>query len=182
MISLGKDLYETASSSSHSSSHSSSSDNEIECEVPHVEGDLLMVRRLLGVQIKDNDNSQRENIFHTRCLVSGKVCSLIIDSGSCTNVASTRLVTKLGLKTTPHPRPYKLQWLKESVELLVDKQVLVNFSICKYNDEILCDVVPMEAGHILLGRPWQFDRNVVHDGKANTFTFVHKKHKISLLP
>ena len=182
MISLGKDLYETASSSSHSSSHSSSSDNEIECEVPHVEGDLLMVRRLLGVQIKDNDNSQRENIFHTRCLVSGKVCSLIIDSGSCTNVASTRLVTKLGLKTTPHPRPYKLQWLKESVELLVDKQVLVNFSIGKYNDEILCDVVPMEAGHILLGRPWQFDRNVVHDGKANTFTFVHKKHKISLLP
>lgn len=112
-----------------------------------------MVRRLLGVHIKDNDNSQRENIFHTRCLVNGKTCSLIIDSGSCTNVASTRLVTKLGLKTTAHPRPYRLRWLKETVELLVDKHVLVNLSIGKYNDEILCDVVPMEVGHILLGRP-----------------------------
>ncbi|KAF7801679.1 Retrovirus-related Pol polyprotein from transposon RE1 [Senna tora] len=28
----------------------------------------------------------------------------------------------------------------------------------KYCDEILCDVVPMHAGHILLGRPWELDR------------------------
>lgn len=146
-----------------------------------VEGDLLMVRRLLGVQVKDDD-SQKENVFHTRCLVDGKVCSLIVDSGSCTNVASTRLVTKLGLKTIKHPRPYKLQWLKDDVDILVDKQVSVNFSIGKYHDEILCDVVPMEVGHILLGRPWQFDRKVHHDGHTNIYSFVHKKHKVSLLP
>lgn len=65
---------------------------------------------------------------------------------------------------------------------MVDKQVLVSFSIGKYHDEILCDVVPMEAGHLLLGRPWQFDRMVNHDGRANTFTFMHKKHKVTLLP
>ena len=51
-----------------------------------------MVRRLLGSQAKDLDERQRENIFHTRCLIQGKVCSLIIDGGSCTNVASARLV------------------------------------------------------------------------------------------
>jgi len=28
----------------------------------------------------------------------------------------------------------------------------VQFSIGKYKDEVLCDVVPMEASHILLGR------------------------------
>lgn len=97
-------------------------------------------------------------------------------------MASSRLVTKLELKTTLHPKPYKLQWLNEKEELLVDKQVLVSFSIGKYHDEILCDVVPMEAGHLLLGRPWQFDRMVNHDGRANTFTFMHKKHKVTLLP
>ncbi|RDX60677.1 hypothetical protein CR513_61159, partial [Mucuna pruriens] len=33
-------------------------------------------------------------------------------------------------------------------------QVSLTFTLGKYSDEILCDVVPMEATHILLGRPW----------------------------
>ncbi|RDY08352.1 hypothetical protein CR513_07440, partial [Mucuna pruriens] len=35
----------------------------------------------------------------------------------------------------------------------------------------------MEATHILLGRPWQFDRKVTHDGVTNKFSFVHKGNK-----
>lgn len=85
------------------SSSSSSSGSEEEVEEQPLQGDLLMVRRLLGVNPKIDDSSQRENIFHTRCLVNGKFCSLIIDGGSCTNVASTRLVTKLNLPTISHP-------------------------------------------------------------------------------
>ena len=42
----------------------------------------------------------------------------------------------------------------------VNRQVLVSFSIGRYKDEVLCDVVPMHVGHILLGKPWQFDRKV----------------------
>ena len=38
-------------------------------------------------------------------------------------------------------------------DLMLNKQVLITFSIGKYKDEVLCDVVPMEATHILLGRP-----------------------------
>lgn len=68
-----------------------------------------MIRRLLENQIKKDESNQRENIFHTRCLVKENVCSLIIDGGSCTNVASTPLVSKLESETTPHPKPYKLQ-------------------------------------------------------------------------
>jgi len=41
------------------------------------------------------------------------VCPLIIENGSCVNVASTRVVDKFGLKTIPHAKPYKLSWLKE---------------------------------------------------------------------
>lgn len=52
-----------------------------------------------------------------------KVCTLIIDSGSCTNVASTLLIEKLDLHTMKHPKPYKLQWLKECGEMKVNKQV-----------------------------------------------------------
>jgi hypothetical protein len=28
---------------------------------------------------------------------------------------------------------------------------------------VLCDVVSMHATHLLLGRPWQFDRKAKHD-------------------
>jgi len=83
--------------------------------------------------------------------MNDKLCSLIVDRGSCTNVASTRVVEKLGLPTISHAKPYKLQWLSEEGEIIVNKQA---FSIGKYKDDVLCDVVPMEATHILLGRPW----------------------------
>jgi hypothetical protein len=49
----------------------------------------LVARRALSLQAKRVDKVQRENIFHTRCYVKDKVCSVIIDGGSCTNVAST---------------------------------------------------------------------------------------------
>ena len=64
------------------------------------------------------------------------------------------MVSKLGMETKPHPLPYKLQWLSEDGEVTVSKQVEVNFSVGKYDDTVLCDVVPMEACHLLLGRPW----------------------------
>jgi hypothetical protein len=67
--------------------------------------------------------------------------SLIIDGSSCTNVVSTELVTKLNLHTKKHHISYKLQWLNDVGEVKVNKQVLVSFSIGKYCDEMLCDVV-----------------------------------------
>ena len=44
---------------------------------------------------------KEKNIFHTICTINGKLCSLIVDGGSCTNVASSRLVSKLNLDTKP---------------------------------------------------------------------------------
>jgi hypothetical protein len=107
---------------------------------------------------------------------------MIIDGGSCTNVASTILIEKLNLPTLKHSRPYKLQWLNDCGEVRVDRQVLVTFSIGKYLDEVLCDVVPMHAGHILLGRPWQYDRRVTHNGFKNMYSFVKGGKTIKLTP
>jgi len=76
-------------------------------EVGALEGDFLMIRRLLGSKMQALDRTQRENIFLTRCSIQEKICSLIVDGGSCTNVASLRLVTKLSLETKLYPRPYK---------------------------------------------------------------------------
>ncbi|XP_012831508.1 PREDICTED: uncharacterized protein LOC105952492 [Erythranthe guttata] len=151
--------------------------------VQAVDGLALVVLRTLHVQAEeDGDVIQRENIFYTHCHVQNRVCGLIIDGGSCVNVASKLMVDKLGLQVTKHPRTYKLQWLNESGELRVTKQVLISFSIGQYKDEVMCDVVPMQASHILLGRPWQFDRRTVHDGYKNRYSFTKDGRRITLAP
>lgn len=148
-----------------------------------VVGDLLVARRVLNVQVKEEESNQRENLFHTsQHLFDGGSCSVIIDGGSCTNVASTYLVEKLALTTLKHPHPYRLQWLNECGEIKVTRQVLVALSIGKYEDEVLCDVVPMHVCHLLLGRPWQYDRRVTHDGFTNRYSFTLKRQPITLVP
>jgi hypothetical protein len=148
-----------------------------------VEGESLVARHALYTQIKIDDmEQQRENMFHTRCYVNNKVCSMIIDGESCTSVASTTLAEKLSLPLMKYPRPYKLQWLNECGEVKVNKQVLLAFTIGRYSDEVLCDVVPMHAGHILLGWPWQYDRRVIHDRFRNMYNFVKDGKTIKLAP
>ena len=147
------------------------------------EGEVLVIRRSLNV-IQDNEESWlRDNIFQTRCTSQGKVCNVIIDSGSCTNVVAEEMVTKLNLKTEPHPQPYKIQWFQKDSGLKVSKKCLVSFSIGKsYKDEVWCDVIPMDACHLLLGRPWQYDRKVSHDGFKNTYSFVKDGVRIIIAP
>ena len=96
---------------------------------------------------------QRDDIFYTRCFINNNVCSMMIDS-ECTNVVSTNLVEKLELPLFKHPKPYKLYWFNDCGEINVRHQRLVTFSIGKFSDEVLCDVVPMHTTHLLLGRPW----------------------------
>ncbi|XP_024009444.1 uncharacterized protein LOC112084526 [Eutrema salsugineum] len=145
------------------------------------QGELLVVRRALSA-LFEPETIQRENIFHSRCTINAKVCSLIIDGGSCTNVASKYLVDKLGLTKTKHPRPYKLKWLNDETELKIAEQVTVPFSIGKYTDQVVCDVVPMQAGHLLLGRLWQLDKETLHNGRTNYYTFTHNNKKHNLAP
>lgn len=45
----------------------------------------------------DKDEQQHENMFCTHCHV--RVCGVIIDGGSCFNVANKLMTGKLGLKT-----------------------------------------------------------------------------------
>jgi len=71
------------------------------------EGDFLVLRRTLG-GLKRSQDEQRENIFHSRCMVKGKVCFLIIDSGSYTNVASSSMMEKLQLQATVDPHLYSI--------------------------------------------------------------------------
>jgi len=160
-----------------------SDDMEEETLLDADEGELLVLRRLLHNQDTPYDKAQREMIFHSRCTIQKKVCNLIIDGGSCTSVASTILIEKLSIPTIPHPKPYSLKWLNDGGDIEITKQALICFSVGKkYRDNVLYDVVPISACHILLDRPWQFDRHVMHDGFKNTYSLIIDKEKIVLNP
>ena len=107
----------------------------------------------------------RHNIFHTSCTSQGKFCDDVIDGGSCENVVSTTMVDKLKLSIEGYPNPYKLTWLQKDNDVKVTTRCLVEFSIGrKYHDKMWCDVIPMDACPMLLGRPWQYDQQAIHDG------------------
>jgi hypothetical protein len=116
------------------------------------------------------------------CKTKDRVFKVIIDSGRIDNLVSTEMVEKLELETTTHPKPYKVSWFHKGHQVMVTKQCLVEFKIGGYRDEILCDVIPMDVCHIFLGRTWQFDRNVIHDGRRNTYTLEKNGRTHMLFP
>lgn len=152
-----------------------------------MEGDgrtTLVVRRSFLTPRAPEETWLRNNIFQSTCTIKGKVCKFLIDAGSCENIISLEAARKLNLPVEKHPTPYKLAWLKSGGELTVSKRVRVPFSIGrdKYKDEVWCDVVDMDACHLILGRPWQFDRKVHHDGGTNSYSFMFEGKRIVLLP
>jgi hypothetical protein len=125
---------------------------------------------------------QRTRIFRTACKTKDRVCKVIVDSGSMDNLISTEMVEKLEMEMIDHPSPYRVLWLQKGHQVTVTKQCLVEFKIGGYNDKILCDVIPMDVCHLLLGRPWQYDKNVIHDGRMNTYTLEKNGRTHMLLP
>jgi hypothetical protein len=126
--------------------------------------------------------NQRHTLFQTKCVIKERSYRIIIEGGSCNNLASSDMVEKLALSTKPHPHMYHIQWLNNSGKAKVTKLVRINFVIGSYHNFVECDVVPMQACHILLGRHWKFDTDCVHHGRSNQFSLLHHDKKIMLLP
>ncbi|KAJ0622866.1 putative transcription factor interactor and regulator CCHC(Zn) family [Helianthus annuus] len=120
------------------------------------DGECLVMRPTLIGKTNQDSEMQREASFRTCCTIRDKVCSLV--------VASQNMVTKLSLPTDPHRYPYDIQWLNQRQGICVISRVLLSFTIGqKYKDDIWCDILPMDSCHVLLSRPWLFDRRVTHE-------------------
>eukprot|EP00253_Pinus_taeda_P032679 PITA_32679 len=146
-------------------------------------GEALLLNKVLLKPTKEvSEPTQWKSLFQTICKSHGKCCKVIIDSESMDNLVATEMVENLGLKRLKHPTPYKVLWLQKGHQLLVDEQCEVEFRIGKYHDTVVCDIMPMDVCHILLGRPWQYDRRVTHDGKTNCYKFTKDGVKHTLVP
>ncbi|XP_074298776.1 uncharacterized protein LOC141629708 [Silene latifolia] len=160
-----------------------SGDEVIHVIEPYSDGEKeVLVLQSLHTEAAHVEEEQRERLFHSYCKVNNQICTLIVDSGSCTNVVSRDLVDNLKLPTKNHLKPYKLHWLDRNNGILVKKQALVSLQLGPYEDKVLCDVISMNACHILQGRLWQYDRKVVHDGRSNVYFVTKGKAKYHLKP
>jgi hypothetical protein len=106
----------------------------------------------------------------------------MIDSGSYCNGISRAVVEALGLSTWRIPEPRHVEWVNSYGMLKITHKVRVPFTVDDYVDEVECDVLPLEVCGLLLGCPWQYDRNAMHAGRANTYSFVHDGKQRTLKP
>ncbi|CAM8953952.1 unnamed protein product [Rhodiola kirilowii] len=141
-----------------------------------------VIQRLMLTTPAPKDTAQRHTIFRTKCHISKRLYDVIIDSGSSENIIAAGIVKQLQIPVRKHPTPYKLGWITSGGEIKVTEQCLISFSIGQYKDEVLCDVAEMSACHLLLGRPWQFDRDAMHKGRENVYVFTKENVRIILNP
>ena len=66
--------------------------------------------------------------------------------------------------------------------LPIDKRCLLNIKILSYEDQVWLDVVPMDIGSIILGRPWLYDNDVRIQGRTNECSFMFMNKWIILKP
>jgi hypothetical protein len=66
--------------------------------------------------------------------------------------------------------------------LKITHKVRVPFTVDDYVDEVECDVLPLEVCGLLLGCPWQYDRNAIHAGRENIYSFMHDGKQRTLKP
>ena len=89
---------------------------------------------------------------------------------------------KLEIKPHPH-HPYIIGWIKKGSCIQVTNLCHVLVSIGKfYQDSVTCDIVDMDACHILFGHPWQHDVDAANRGKRNIYMFTWEGKKIAMKP
>ncbi|CAI9757986.1 unnamed protein product [Fraxinus pennsylvanica] len=154
---------------------------ELESRLLILNTSRLGVVRCILTQPKNADDWRRYAIFHTYSKINNKGCKVIVDSGSCINAVSMTTVAGLGLQFVPHPQPYSVYWVDTS-SITVNERCLVPIQFLEYKDHIWCDVIPMDVGHIILGRPWLFDLDVTIYGRSNSCSFIFNGKKIHINP
>lgn len=104
--------------------------------------------------------------------MNGRVCKVIVSGSCCENIVSQEAVDKLQLKVEKLPAPCQLSWIISDRVITISSRCLVSFSIGKtYHDTVSCEVADIKVCHMILGRPWQYDRKTCYNGRDNTYTF-----------
>ena len=177
--SVSEDEFEAMTQAAITKDAAMQDEDTLLCE--HDSSPSLVIAQVLTTNSIPRED-QRLNIFQTRAGIDGKSIKVIIDGGSCHNLASIDLCEKLKLPYMEHPHPYHVKWLDDNGTIQIKHKVNVSFKIGPYQDTVECDVVPMTVCHMLLGRPWQYDKGALHDGTSNQYSFKWNDKTLVLQP
>ena len=115
----------------------------------------------------DDKNSSIQPLFTHNFQIKNSLALLIMDNGNQKKLVSEELVDHVQLTTTPHPKPCHLGWVqKDGPRLLVSQRCLVTFAIGEFKDNVICDVSPIDCSYLLLGIPYQTQRNAIYMAKT----------------
>ena len=126
---------------------------------------LLFCRFYLLLRRWNKKIGEGTSYFAPKVTCGGKVFDVIIDNGSIENIVSKEVGEKLKLATEKRPQPYKILWIWKDNEIRVTSRCLVQFNIGNVYKEVWCDILPMNACHILLGHSYLFDCDMEHNTK-----------------
>jgi hypothetical protein len=141
--------------------------------VVRVQGKYSVHSNSISNNESHEDEQKRNELFHIRVVYKHTKIDTLFDLGSHVNLIYEALVTKMGLVTKPHLKPYPLGWVCDKEKLNVTKQCRVIFSIAsKLIDEVDLDVVSLDICGIELGSPYIYDRKIV-------FFFHEKKYHLT---
>jgi hypothetical protein len=103
-------------------------------------------------ELKDPEEGER--LFHSQMWVKRTPLHFIVDSGSQRNLILAEVFKRLNLTMTLYPRPYTIGWLNQGRNICIGQQCRLYYGIKPLQDEVLCDVVPIEVFDVLLGQPY----------------------------
>lgn len=125
---------------------------------------------------------QRKSIFRTQGNYYEKLCKIIVDSRSTKKFISLEVVEKCKLKRLTHVSPHKSSWLNKRKSFTIEEKVWLEFELGEYKDRVLCEIIPMDAFHQILGRPWEYDVKAQHSGEKNTYIIEKDGRKFKMDP
>jgi hypothetical protein len=96
-------------------------------------------------------------LFTHNCQIKTKLSTLILDNGSQENPI-----------TTSHPEPYRLGWVqKGGPRITISRYWAVTFVIGPLCDTVTCDISPLDCADLLLGLPYQQERQAMYHAKSH---------------
>jgi len=125
----------------------------------------------------EDPNSATQPLFTHNCQIKNSLALLIMENGNQKKLISQELVNCLHLITTPCPNPHHLGWVqKDGPRLLVSQHCFVAFPIGQFKDNVLCVVSPLDCSNLLLGVPYQAQRNAIYMAKSNQYKLTKYGH------
>lgn len=123
--------------------------------------------------IESQNDKERSDIFHIKVIKKHTKVDTLFDRGSQINLIFEGIVKKLNLKTTPHTKPYPLDWVCDDAKLQVTRKCKLKFTIiANFMDEVEIVVVPLDICGIVSGSPYVYGQKSIfyhHENKYHIF-------------